>query len=290
LHPRKPEIVLGMIYLPFLGALAEATGMTLEKIILRVKKVNYKNYTVYGFLAIVLVMLPFIYFFWNVSPQAYELKNILILAGVLAASITANLLIFYAFKRESLSEIEPIRLMQPLFVILLAVTLFPAERQLTIVGLALVASIALVGSHIKKHHFVYDKYMVAALLGSFFFALELVISRAILDFYNPFTFYFIRCLFVFIITLVIFRPKDHFKNKTKAIMLLAGGIWVINRLILYWGFIELGIVFTTMLFIISPIFIYIFAKIFLKEKITWRHIISSIIIIACVVAALMLGN
>ena len=279
-----------MIYLPFIGALAEATGMTLEKVILRIKKVNYKNYIVYGFLAIVLVMLPFIYFLWDISPEAYELKNILIFAGVIISSIIANMLIFYAFKRETLSEIEPIRLMQPLFVILLAVILFPVERNFTIVGLALIASISLVATHIKKHHLVYDKAMIAALLGSFFFALELVISRSILEFYNPFIFYFIRCLFIFMITLAIFRPKDHFKTKTKALMLLVAGIWVFQRMILYWGFLELGVVFTTMLFIIAPIFIYIFAKIFLKEKITWRHIVSSAIIIACVVAAIILQN
>ena len=277
-----------MIYLPFLGALAEATGMTFQKLILRVKKVNYKNYIVYEFLAIVLVMLPLIYFFWNVSPQAYELKNILIFIAVLALSITANLFIFYAFKRETLAEIEPIRLMQPLFTILLAVILYPSERQLTIVGLALIASISLAASHIKKQHFVYDKYMIAALLGSLFFALELVISRAILDFYNPFTFYFLRCFFIFLITLTIFRPKNNFKNKTKTLMLLVGAIWVINRLIIYWGFLALGVVFTTMLFIIAPIFIYIFARIFLKEKINKRQIISSIIIVGCVVASLIL--
>ena len=71
-------------------------------------------------------------------------------------------------------------------------------------------------------------------------------------------------------------------------MLVAGAIWVAYRLILYWGYLELGIVFTTILFILGPVFIFVLARIFLKEKITLKQIISSIIIIACVVTAILL--
>src|SRR3990167_353106 len=102
-----------MIYSPIIGAFLEATGMTIEKKTLKSKSINYKNYTVYSFLSIVLVMVPFIYFFWKLEPEAYLVKNIIIFLGVIAISVGANLMIFYSLKRENLSEIEPIRLMQP---------------------------------------------------------------------------------------------------------------------------------------------------------------------------------
>ena len=286
-----------MYYIPFIGAFLEGIGMIIEKKILKFRNINYKNYTVYGFLALVLIMIPLIFFFWNLEPEAYELKNIIIFAIVILFSILANLLIFYSLKRETLTEIEPIRLMQPLFTIVLAFIfsfifdgIYSNEQNFTILGLALVASISLVASHVKKHHLVYNKYIIAALIGSLFFAVELVVSKLILPYYSSLTFYFLRCLAVFLIALIIFRPKVEIQNKVKLMMLIGGAIWVAYRLILYWGYLALGIVFTTILFILGPIFIFVFARIFLKEKITIRHIISSIIIIACVVAAILIQN
>ncbi len=83
-----------MIYLPIIGAFLEAVGVTIEKKTLRKQGINYKNYTTYSFLAIVLVMLPFIYFFWNLEPEGYLVRNILLFSLVVILSIIANILIF----------------------------------------------------------------------------------------------------------------------------------------------------------------------------------------------------
>ena len=286
-----------MYHIPIIGAFLEGAGMVLEKKILKKPKINYKNYTVYEFLALVLVMLPLIYFFWQIKPEAYKPINLLIFLAVIFFSILANLLIFYSLKRETLTKLEPIRLMQPLFTIVLAFIfsfvfdgIYSAEKDFAVLSLALIASISLVASHIKKHHLVYDKYIIAALLGSLFFAVELVISKAILSYYSSLTFYFLRCLSVFLVALIIFRPKISLEPKTKILFLITGAIWVAYRLILYYGYLTLGIIFTTILFILGPIFIFIFARIFLKEKITWRQIVSSIIIIICVIIAIFIQN
>jgi drug/metabolite transporter (DMT)-like permease len=278
-----------MFYIPIIGAFLEATGMTIEKLLLKKRSLNYKNYTVYGFLAIVIAMIPFIFFFWKIEPEAYLFKNIIILLFVIISALLANLLTYFALKRENLSIIEPIRLMQPILTILLAVLIFSSERTnpWTVI-LAIVASLTLVLSHIKKNHFTFDKYMVAAFLGSLFFAIELVASKAILPYYNPFTLYFIRCLVIFLITLSIFRPKNKINIKTRLVILLTAIIWIFYRIILYWGYEKIGVVLTTMLLVLTPVFVYIFARIFLKEKLTLRNIISAIIIIACVIGAMLI--
>ena len=286
-----------MISIPIIGALLEGTGTTIDRKILKNKKVNYKNYTVYGFLAIIVVMLPLIFFYWKVSPEALYLKNILIFLIVIVASVFANILSCYAIKRETVCEIEPIRMMQPLFTILIAFLLsfffiaYRTERNVSILVLALIASVALIASHVKKHHLVFDKYIISAILGSFLFAVELAVSKDLLNYYSSFTFYFLRCIFIFLITLVIFRPRfSSIPNKIKIWVVAVAVIWVIYRVILYYGYIKYGVVFTTMLFILGPIFVYVFARIFLKEKITFRNIISAIIIVACVVAAILLNK
>ncbi len=277
-----------MFYLPFIGSFLEAVGMTIEKIMLKKKSLNFKNYTVYGFLAITILMFPFIFFFWSIKPEAYSIKNILLIVFVIISALFANLLTYYALKRENLTAMEPIRLMQPIFTIILAVIIYSSERTnfLTII-LAIVASLTLVISHIKKHHLKYDKYIIAALLGSLFFSIELVASKPLLQYYNSLTFYFLRCLAILLITAIIFRPKNKVDTKLKLTIILTSAMWIIYRIILYYGYNSLGIVFTTILFILTPVFTYIFAAIFLKEKITLKQIIS-IIIIACIAAAIII--
>ncbi len=277
-----------MIYLPILAAVALAGGTIFEKEILKRKRMDVKRYQSLEFLATVIAMLPFIYFFWKIDPKALELKNILIFAGVIISALVANLFYFHSLKGDKVSNLEPAFMLQPLFTILLALffNLFFTglyENNTRVVVPALIAGIALIASHVKKEHLNLNKYFISAIIGSFFFALELTISLLILNFYSSITFYFIRCAAVFLITIFIFRPKlSGFKSKFKWTMLFVGFIWVVNRLATYYGYIKIGIISTTLVLMLGTIFIYVFARIFLKEKITKRNIIASVIILACI--------
>jgi drug/metabolite transporter (DMT)-like permease len=70
-------------------------------------------------------------------------------------------------------------------------------------------------------------------------------------------------------------------------MLLIGAIWVVYRVATYYGYLKIGVISTTLILMLGTVFIYIFAKIFLKEKINTRNIISSAIILACVLYAIL---
>ncbi|MEK6859658.1 MAG: DMT family transporter [Nanoarchaeota archaeon] len=286
-----------MFYLPILGSLLEAVGMILEKKIIKKKSMNYKNYTVYGFLAIVIVIIPFLFFFWKLDSAAFQLKNLLIFLTVIIAALFANILIFYSLKRKNLCEFEPIRLTQPLFTILLAfvlsffVSVYSNENNPSILILALIASLTLIIAHVKKHHLDFDRYIIAALGGSFLFAVELVISKMILPYYSSWTFYFLRCLGILIIAWIIFRPSFKKIDKQSHFFIwIVSFIWIFYRVILYWGYEQLGIVFTTILLILTPVFIFIFARFFLKEKATLRQIVSAVIIVLCVILAIVIGR
>ncbi len=65
-------------YLPVLGAVALAGGTILERVVLRMKKVGVELYQTASFLAIVISMLPLLYFFWRLDSGAMEPKNIVI--------------------------------------------------------------------------------------------------------------------------------------------------------------------------------------------------------------------
>ena len=283
-----------VFYFPILGAVALATGLVIQRTILKKRKINIKLFQSAEFLAITLALLPFIYFFWKLDTQAFEIKNILIFSSIILFSIAANLFTYYSMKWENLSNLEPAKILEPLFIVLLAIVfsyifgeaLF--ERNLKVIIPALIAGTALIFSHIKKHHLCFNKYFIAAILGSFFFALELVITRLILDFYSPTTFYFLRCSTIFLISFLAFKPNfSKINKKTKLHILGLGFIWAIYRVVVYYGFLKLGVIFTTLMLMLGPIFVYLFAWKFLKEKINWRNITASIIIVGCVLYAIL---
>jgi len=280
-----------VIELPIIGSLALGTGTVLERLVLKNKKIGIKLYQVVSFLAIVLALIPFLFFFWKINSGAFELKNILIFVGVIICSIFANLLIFYSEKWEKITNLEPAKLLEPLFVILLTLGLgfliadWDNESPKVIIP-AIIAALALIFSHVRKHHLQFNKYFIATIFGSLFFALELVLSSFILEFYSSITFYFLRCLSVLIISLAIFRPKfKALDKKTSGIILLTGIIWVVYRMMIYFGYLHYGIIFTTLMIMLGPIVVYILANRLLKEKLNWKNIVSSIIIIACVLYA-----
>jgi drug/metabolite transporter (DMT)-like permease len=286
-----PLLITKMIEIPFLGALALSIGTILERKVLKNKKISIKLYQTASFFAIVLATLPFLYFFWKMDPDAFELTNILIFIGVIISAIAANLFVFYSLRWEKVTNLEPARILEPLFVILLAI-IFSffiegfSERNLKIIIPALIAAIALIFPHIKRNRLVFNKYFLAAIAGSFLFALELVLSRLILDFYSPITFYFLRCLSIFLLSLIFFRPSlKSLDNKSSLLIFITGAVWVIYRVAIYFGYLRYGIIFTTLVIMMGPIFIYILANRFLKEKLNWKNILSSVIIIACVIYA-----
>jgi len=287
--------------IPFFGAFLEAAGTVLEKKILR-GKIDFKSYNVFSFLAIILLILPCLlvlgHFFpllfsLKIHPAAFELKNILIMSAIIVLSILANLFVFYAMKWEKITEIEPIRLFQPLFVVIFAFILYSSERQTRtpLIIAAVIASLALILSHVKKHHFKISKYSIAAFFGSMFFAAELAISKEILNFYSPMSLYLTRCLFIFIITFLIFRPKfNSISNKKWPYVFLIAFIWILYRILLYFCYETKGIIMTTLLFILAPVFIYLFSYFYLKEKPNWRNIIAAIIIVLCVAYAMIIAS
>lgn len=288
--------------IPFLGALSEATGTIIEKKVLRKKRVDFRAYNTFSFLAIILMLIPLLFilnfifpekFPITINSEAFILKNIIILLGVIFFSILANLFVFYAMKWEKMTEIEPMRLMQPLFTIILAFIFYTGERQTQtqILIAALIASLTLILSHVHKYHFQLNKYAWSAIFGSLFFAIELVISKQILTYYPPLIFYLFRCLGVFLVSLFIFKSNaKKIEIKTWSMIYITGLIWIVYRLLLYTSFVKSGLIITTLLFILTPVFIYILSYKYLNEKPNWRNIIASVIIVLCVAYAMIISN
>jgi len=288
-------IFLLMIYIPVLSAIALGAGTIFEKIALKKRSITPVFYTATHFIFIVLAMLPIIYFFWHIDiVQTLKFKNIIYFLIVVGLAILANFFIFKSYKGDNLNNLEPAQALQPLFVILLAILfsfiygteLF--ERNTNVIVPSLIAGGALIFSHVKKHHLRFNKYFIFAILGSFLFALELVFSKLILSYYSSMTFYFLRCVFAFGIGFVIFRPKfAKIDSKILPYYIGAGISWVGYRVLMYYGYQELGVILTTLVLMLGPIIILTMAHFFLKEKMNWKSVIASIIIVCCIAYAIL---
>jgi len=280
-----------MIYFPIIAAIALAGGTVLEREILKGKGITIKQYQILGFLAIAIIMLPLLYFFWKMDSEALQLKNILIFLVVVLASVTANWFTYYSMKGEKVNNLEPAKMLEPLFTIILALIfglfitgIYDSNSKVLIP--ALIAGLALIFTHVKREHLNFNKYFLAAMIGSLFFGLEVVISLLILHFYSPISFYFLRCSAIFLISLIVFHPKfSGIGGKLTLKIVLIGVIWVIYRVVAYYGYLKIGIISTTLILMLGTALTYYFAKIFLKEKINMRNIIASIIILGCVLYA-----
>lgn len=274
-----------MIYIPFIGALALGLGSFFEKLTLKDKKLFPSHFVVALFLAAVVIMLPFIYFFFEIDSSAFRPLNLLFLAGIVAFSILANVFALYSLKWEKLTNLEPVRLLEPLFVVLLAFAVFKSERNPEIIIPSIIAALALVFSHVRKHHLDFNKFILAGIGGSLFYAVELILTRIILPYYNPISLYFVRCVIIAVVSFIIFRPNlaGEFSKKEKWMVFIIAFFWVVFRVATYYGYLYLGVVSTTLVLMLGPLVIYILAVIFLKERLRWRNIAASIIILGCVV-------
>lgn len=282
-----------MITIPILGAIALGAGTVLDKFNLRNKKIGTKLYQSISFLFLVLVMIPLTFFFWKLDSPAFELKNILIFSAVIASAVGANFLMFKSEKKAKITNIEPALVVETFFVIIITLIIglfiqgFSTTNEKIIIP-TLIALAALIFPFIKKEHLHINKYFIAAILGSFLFGLELVLSKFILDYYSPLTFYFLRCLFVLIISVIIFKPNfKGIDKKSLLIILVTEIIYVVYRVANYYGYQHYGIVLTTLIMMIAPIETYILANKFLKEKLSWKNILSSLIILGCVAYVLV---
>ncbi len=274
-----------LIWILLGAALAYSSGTIFQRVVLKEKKVNSKHFVVAVFSLAVLFMLPLLYWFGEFNPQVLELKNIILLAGIVFFAILANLLTFFSLKWEKINNLEPVRLLEPIFVVLLAFIFFESERNPHVLIPAIIASVTLVASHLKKHHLVFNKYAIAALLAGLCYAIDILLSKIILQYYNPLSLYFVRSFFIALFTIIIFRPNvfKEIGNKEKLITIIISATWIIYKVIAFFGYKTWGVIFTTLALLIAHVFIYIFAKIFLKEKILKRNIIAGIIIVLCVV-------
>ncbi|MBR9705009.1 EamA family transporter [Candidatus Pacearchaeota archaeon] len=274
------------IFFPISAALIQAGSMTMDKIVLSIKKVTYKNYMGISFpLIFLFTLIIFLIFRPELNLHLLKGKYIFFLIAMIALVIITNLLYYRALKKDLLSEMQTISLLRGIPLIIFAAIIFPMERNYLIIALSVIALIAIIWSHYEHNHFKISKKTLPFLIWILTLApLTGILNKFILEIWSPITMQLVTDgIIVLILTPLFFKDIKTFPKKGIPLILLINFLTSIAWILYFFSYQVSGIIYTVLIFSLQPILVYLASLIFLKEKINYKKLIAFIIIIAVII-------
>lgn len=266
-----------------LAIIGDAGNLLLDKYNFLRNKVSPQQYNVGLFLFLTLFSALSLFWFYG--------ENNLAMAGwwwMLAVIVVAtvwNIGYAKALSHENLEEFESFILFTPLITTLFA-WVFLAERNEKVLFASVIASLAFIFAHLKKNHFILhksQKYLAGVVILMSF---ESIIIKQALVYFSPAVLYTLRTLIVLIIFLVIYRKfVKTIPPKSWSIFALSGAFGALYKITQFAGFNNYGVIYTTLVLMLAPFVILIFDKLWLKEKLHWRHIGAIVTIVGAIIYA-----
>lgn len=262
---------------PILAAILQAGSFTLDKVILSIRRVSFKTYVGVSFPLIFIITLVIFLIFR--PPLSFDL-----LAGnlwwllliVIGMTITTNLIFYRALDYDRLGEIETIDLLKNIPIVIFSSLFFANERSLTVIILALIASVAIIWSHWQHHHFKIAKHTLPFLIWSLSAAsVGAIISKIILISWNPISFGLVSSgAMALVLGTLFFRYATKISFKTFLLLLATNILTSIAWILFYFSYKISGIIYTVLIFSIQPLLVYIASVFFLKERPQWKKTVA----------------
>lgn len=268
-----------------ISALSGSFNVILSKVILTRRHVSVHVFTPLTFLFLFLITGIVVPWLGKLDFGAILQPKPLTVAGIMiVVAALWNVLHDRAVKNETLQEFESTILLVPLATTLLSALIFPQERNARLVLAALVASLALVASHIEKRHLVFNRHSRWLLLAVILIAFENIMVNYLLGFWSPATLYFARTFFIFVLLGLMAKPTfGQLSGRSVWLTFCAAAAGVVHMIALYYGYQTSGIVFTTLILVLQPVFIFLIDKLFLHDKLQPRYLIATAVIITAVI-------
>ncbi|OGF52252.1 hypothetical protein A3I27_01820 [Candidatus Giovannonibacteria bacterium RIFCSPLOWO2_02_FULL_43_11b] len=272
---------------PILSAVLQAASFSLDKVILSFRKIDFRAYIGISFPLIFFINL--LIFFAFDSPISRELiyKTFWWLFASVALTIASNVIYYRALKHDKLSEMEVIGLLTALPVIIFSGIIFSDERNYVILIPAIIASIAIVWSHLKRGHLLIKKDTLPFLIWSLTMApLAAAVSKILLADWNPISLEMLR-MGVVTAAIMPFFQKQIKTISTSALWLLAltNVLTSVAWILFYFSYQRSGIIYTMLLFSIQPLLVYFVAIFILKEKIDRKKLIAFVVVLISIAIA-----
>ena len=279
-----------MIYI-FLAVLSDAFNLILTKTVFnRLPKISLRSFIWLGFATIVLVNLAVAPFFasFNFSLLTWRILGLVLLLGGVAT--LNNFLFYYSLKFEKIGKIEPFLLFTPLITTLVAGLVFPDERYWPLFIATGLAGLVLAWAHLDKGTKIRLNLPILALFGYLtLYALEAILAKQLLAVFSPQAVYLVRTAVVLLLVLLFIKPKTselHLEQMPYFIAVAVLAVW--QSTLLYTAYKMQGVAETIFAFTLAPVFIYGFSILFLKEKVFWKDLMASLIVVTLVTAVFVM--
>lgn len=281
-----------LILLPLIAVVADAVYLTITKVFFRhYGKLTSREFIWLQFIGIVLVLALAMPFFGGFPALQKMVATGWQLGLVVVLAVAGNVLYFWGIEHEKISEVEPFLLFNPLVAILIAGFIYPDERSWTIYLAAALAGGVLLWSHFKKHHFAFTKGLWAIALFMVVYGLEVALIKSLLEVYSPLTLYFMRCVLVLLALSIFVKPNfSSIKTHHLAPFGILGALAVASITAAYTSFHQIGISGTVIIFVLSPILVYLLSVIFLREKWGYKNAIASVVVTIIVILVSLINR
>jgi len=270
-----------------LAAIGVAGGDIVNKIILDHKQTSVRRFLPLLFLFLVLITGIILPFTFSLSTQAFQWNYIILFIVMVGVGIAWNVPFYNSIKKESLHEFELIILLSPVMTIFLAMAFLPEERNLSVFFVGILACIILFFNRYRNKELNLTVNVKRTLLAMFFIAIEAILVKKLLAVYSPPTLYFFRTLIMAVVYYFLFRPKGEQEKMTGQIyglIFVSAFFGVLQMVMKFYGFINFGVIKTTLVLLIAPVLVYFASFFYFREKrLFWRDAISAAAVLACLI-------
>ena len=277
---------------PVLAALLQAASFTLDKVVLSLKRVNFRTYTGISFpLIFFITLVIFMIFRPPLSLELFSGKLGWLIFISAFLTIVTNLFFYRALDADRLGEIQTLDLLPIIPVIIFSSLFFSDERSFFVLVPALVASAAIIWSHWERHHFAVAKKTLPFLIWALVAApVGAAVSKIVLTAWNPISFRLvIDGIVAVILGPLFFKDEKRISLNGFGLLLLTNILTSIAWTLFYFSYQRSGIVYTTLIFSLQPLLVYFTSLFFLKEPFHMKKFVAFIIVLASIAIAQFTG-
>ena len=276
---------------PFIAALTQVGGIIIDKIILTRRQVALRVFVPILFLFLFLFTAFLFPFLGRISWDLFGGYYLWLFGAMLVVAVIWNVCYYRGVQSEKVHEFELIVMFQPLLTILLATLFLKGERNIHLELAALVAAIFLIIAHWQKSHLEISRgslYLVSAVV---FMSVELILIKILLEVFSPVALYFVRTGILFLFFIFFYRPHLVQVAERNWLLIAATSFLGTTQMVTkFYGFAELGVVYTSLILILAPVLVYLASKVILHEHITTRTVVSLTVILGCIIYATIVGR
>jgi len=273
-----------MIY-PFLAVVFDViTLIATKRFFRRFGALTYRSFAIWLFIWIITISLILAPWFVVIQPAALEPRYLWLLLAIALLAANHNLLYYFSLEREKVTAIEPFLLVSPIITILIASLFYADEHSWHIYVAAGIAGIVLSWLYLRKCHLKLDLSIKALVGFAILYGLEAVVIKELLAVYSPLAMYLVRAT-VTAIFLLVFEKGRLVRLTPRQIpyFLLIAGAAVAASTALYSAYREIGISLTIFTLLLSPILVYLLSVLWLREKLTWKNLVASGVIVGLII-------